>query len=469
MERARRGPTPTSRTRARLHRSSKEPGNSRRAGRSELSLLLVLFAFALITRVIYTSFAIDFGSPPIAGDGPDYDNIAYHLTQGEGFVEVWSDETLAPYRGDPELYAILVDRVGQPPLLGFRPPGYPLFIAAIYSVFGRDFAAVRLVQIIVDSASVVLLALLGFRWHSRRIGWIAGVLAAVNPLLIYYSRMLTAESTSTFMLLVLALLVSSFERSRRLGLVFAAGIALGALLMLKSAFVLCAPALAAILAWRHIKEPRFAAIAVLLLTLGSLVLAGPWIVRNEGIYGRYTISSQGGLAFSQRNNEVIANTPSCYGSWCPESVAEMIPASASENEKDELGWEIGLSFVKDHPASFAKLSAYRVLRAFNPIPLGLLAGDRFSEEYAAKILGYAWIFPFFVVGFLLGWRTMPVARDITIALIGGMVCMLALASSGPRFIVPGIPLLLIWAALSLSKLPGAIQRRSQAARSTSGE
>jgi 4-amino-4-deoxy-L-arabinose transferase-like glycosyltransferase len=418
----------------------------------------VLFIFALITRVIYTSIAIDFGDPPIAGDGPDYDNIAYHLTQGQGFVEIWTEDTLAPYPSDSALYAILVDRIGQPPIFGHRPPGYPLFLAGIYSVFGRDFAAVRLMQIIVDSASVVLLTLLGFRWHSRRIGWIAGVLAAVNPLLIYYARMLTAESASIFMLLVLALLVSSFERSRRPSGILAAGIALGALLMLKSAFVLCAPALAAILAWRHIKEPRYAAVAVSLLTLGALLVAGPWIVRNEAIFGRYTISSQGGLAFSQRNNEVIARTPYCYGSWCPESVSEMIPASASENEKDRLGWEIGLSFVKDHPASFAKLSAYRVVRAFNPIPLGLLSGDRFSEQYAAKIFGYAWICPFFASGFLLGWRRMPLARDVTIALMGGMVCMLALASSGPRFIVPGIPLLLIWTAFSLSLLPGAIRK-----------
>ena len=459
MERAKQEPTPDLPGRSPLHRSSTRPGEKRTAGRSEITLLGALFIFALITRVIYTSFAIDFGDPPVAGDGPDYDNIAYHLTQGRGFVEIWTDDTLAPYTGDSALYAILVDRIGQPPIFGHRPPGYPLFLAGIYSVFGRDFAAVRLVQIIVDSVSVVLLTLLGFRWHSRRIGWIAGVLAAINPLLIYYARMLTAESTSTFMLLVLALLVSSFERSRRPSGILVAGIALGALLMLKSAFVLCAPALAAILAWRHIKEPRYAAVAVSLLTLGALLVAGPWIVRNEAIFGRYTISSQGGLAFSQRNNEVIARTPYCYGSWCPESVAEMIPASASENEKDRLGWEIGLSFVKDHPASFAKLSAYRVARAFNPIPLGLLSGDRFSEQYAAKIFGYAWIFPFFVSGFLLGWRRMPLGRDVTIALMGGMVCMLALASSGPRFIVPGIPLLLIWTAFSLSLLPGAIRRR----------
>ena len=458
MERARQEPTPALRSESSLHRSSTRPGEKRTGGRSEITLLGALFIFALITRVIYTSFAIDLGAPPIAGDNPDYDNIAYHLTQGQGFVEIWSDETLAPYTSDSALYAILADRVGDPPVLGFRPPGYPLFVAGIYSVFGRDFAAVRLVQMTLDSVSVVLLALLGFRWHSRRVGWIAGVLAAINPLLIYYSRMLTAETTSTFMLLVIALLLTSFERSRRTTTIFGAGIALGALLMLKSAFILCAPALAAMLAWRHIREPRHAAIAISLLTLGSLAVAGPWILRNQAVFGRYTISSQGGLAFSHRNNEVLARTPSCYGAWCPETVASMIPASASENEKDALGWEIGLNFVKDHPASFAKLAAYRVVRAFNPIPLGLFSGDRFSEAYAGKIFGYAWISPFFALGLLLGWRRMPLARDVTIALIGGMVCMLALASSGARFIVPGIPLFLIWTAFSLSLLPGAIRK-----------
>jgi hypothetical protein len=131
----------------------------------------------------------------------------------------------------------------------------------------------------------------------------------------------------------------------------------------------------------------------------------------------------------------------------------MIPDSASEEERDRLAWQIGLAFVREHPASFAKLSAYRLLRAFNPIPLGLLRGDPMSEEYAVKILGYAWVFPCFVFGFLLGWRRVPLARDVSLALFGGIVCMLALASSGQRFIVPGLPLLLTWAAFGLALLP----------------
>lgn len=457
MERATRSVAPT--VEGGLRRRHRSAGRSGRriAGYGELTLLAALFLIALLIRVSYTVIAIDLGSSPVTGDGPDYDNIAYHILQGQGFVEKWSDETLEPYRGDPELYATLAGRIDQPPIYSFRPPGYPLFLGATYAVFGRDFAAARILQMVLDSISVALVALLGFRWHSRRVGLLAGLLAAVNPLLIYYSRMLTAESASAFILLVLALLLTSFERSRRLPAVFGAGIAMGMLLMVKSAFLLCAPAVAAMLAWRHRGQPRHAATAVLLLTLGSLLVAGPWFVRNEGIHGRYVISTQGGSAFSQRNNEVLANTPACYGAWCPETIAGMIPDSASEEERDRLAWQIGLAFVREHPASFAKLSAYRLLRAFNPIPLGLLRGDPMSEEYAVKILGYAWVFPCFVFGFLLGWRRVPLARDVSLALFGGIVCMLALASSGQRFIVPGIPLLLTWAAFGLALLPGFVK------------
>lgn len=422
------------------------------AGHALAPLLVVLFGLALFLRIAYTAAVIDFADSPVTGDGPDYDNIATHLIAGDGFVQEWSEQDLLPYEDDPDLHAILAGRLDHAPLYSVRPPGYPLFLAGIYAVSGRDFGAARLVQIIFDSLSVVLVALLGLRWHSRRAGLIAGFMAAFNPLLIYYSRMLTAETISTLLVLVIALLVTSYERTSRPRTIFAGGIALGMLLMLKSAFLLFAPALAAMLAWRHLRTPRRALAAVILLTLGSVAVVGPWILRNETIHGSYLISTQGGSAFAQRNNEVLADTPSCYGSWCPQTIAGAIPDSASEKEKDFLAWQIGFDFVRHHPADFAKLAFYRVLRAFNPVPVGLLRGDSFSEHYAGKVFGYAWVFPCFVLGFLLAWRRAPLARDFSLAFLGGMTCMLILASSGHRFILPGIPLMLIYAGVTVSAL-----------------
>jgi hypothetical protein len=84
-----------------------------------------------------------------------------------------------------------------------RVPGYPLFLAGIFRVFGRDNqTAVRIVQAIVDTITCWVVALLAFAWtpleweleKRRRALLIALALAAACPFTAVYTSTILTES-----------------------------------------------------------------------------------------------------------------------------------------------------------------------------------------------------------------------------------------------------------------------------------
>jgi 4-amino-4-deoxy-L-arabinose transferase-like glycosyltransferase len=130
----------------------------------------------------------------LPNDGPDdgrtYAQIARNLLE----QHVYSHETEAPY--DPSL---------------IRLPGYPLFLASIYSVFGHTSnGAVRIVQALIDAATCGLVALLAFFWQPdetrKRTAAIAALaLAAVCPFTTIYAATILTEVPTTFLVLAMSL------------------------------------------------------------------------------------------------------------------------------------------------------------------------------------------------------------------------------------------------------------------------
>jgi len=111
----------------------------------------LLVALCVLLPLQWLSIASNpwFTRPPKPiGDGPDYENIAFHLWQGKGFV---IDSTNAHWRQayvpDAESYAVHLHSTPRALPTTARPPLFPLVIAAIYQCVGRNefgFAAVRL-------------------------------------------------------------------------------------------------------------------------------------------------------------------------------------------------------------------------------------------------------------------------------------------------------------------------------------
>jgi predicted acyltransferase len=152
------------------------------------SLLCVpaLILLALLLRICVAYFL----ATDEPGDGRIYTQLAINLLEHG----VFSIETQPPY--DPTL---------------IRLPGYPLFIATIYSIFGHgNDLAVRIAQALFDTATCVLCA--GIAWQftgdekrrNRTAIW-AFVLAALCPFTVIYVATLLTETLTMFLLAAMTL------------------------------------------------------------------------------------------------------------------------------------------------------------------------------------------------------------------------------------------------------------------------
>jgi 4-amino-4-deoxy-L-arabinose transferase-like glycosyltransferase len=126
-------------------------------------------------------------------DGRTYAQIARNVLE----QHVYSHATEAPY--DPSL---------------IRLPGYPLFLAAIYSVSGHmNNGAVRIVQALIDTGTCALVALLAFYWQpdekrKRATAIAALVLAAICPFTTIYAATILTEVPTTFLVMAMFLAVT---------------------------------------------------------------------------------------------------------------------------------------------------------------------------------------------------------------------------------------------------------------------
>ena len=95
-----------------------------------------------------------------------------------------------------------------------RLPGYPGFLAAIYSVFGHtNNGAVRIVQALIDTGTCALIGLLAFYWQpdetKKRTTAIAALaLAAVCPFTTIYTATILTEVLTNFLMIAMFVAVT---------------------------------------------------------------------------------------------------------------------------------------------------------------------------------------------------------------------------------------------------------------------
>jgi hypothetical protein len=222
-------------------------------------------------------------------DGKVYAQIATNVLERH----VYSHATEPPY---------------EPSLI--RLPGYPLFIAGIYSIFGHgDNTAVRIVQAIIDTASCVLIALVAFFWEpeerrKRRSAIAALALAALCPFTTIYVTTILAETPTVFcavaMCLTATLALRSTTQRSALWLWVTTGVIAGVAVLFRPDSGLFALAIGITLVVSTLGRPggaelntkrngllyRFARASCLgaVLSLAFCLVLVPWTVRNYRVF-----------------------------------------------------------------------------------------------------------------------------------------------------------------------------------------
>lgn len=221
-----------------------------------------LFVLALVVRI---AFVLLFAAPP-KNDMLWNDAVGWNLAQGHGFTAS---------QHEPRVPGV------------YRTPGYPFFLAGVYSLFGHSHLAAYLAQALLDSISAVLIGLIGLALASAPLAVVTSVLYAVYPYAAIHCGVLHQDILLTFAtLLVLFLLTRALQAPCSLVAWASIGVASGALALVKANFLVFAVVpVVTMWSWRPRLPHRLAATVV--VALGIATVISPWVVRNYLAFGAF--------------------------------------------------------------------------------------------------------------------------------------------------------------------------------------
>lgn len=172
-----------------------------------------------------------------------------------------------------------------------RPPVYPLFLRAVFDVFGQHYAAVVAVQLVLSVATVGLVYWLAQLMLPRRLALLAAFLLAIDPASIVFANQMMTETLFAFLLtLVVGLIVVALRRGSAI-VAASAGVLLGLDVLTRPVALylplVVVPAMLLVARARWRMSPILAAA----LVVGFAIPVGGWLVRNVHTTGVATIST----------------------------------------------------------------------------------------------------------------------------------------------------------------------------------
>jgi len=250
-----------------------------------IAALAAVAALAFLVRSLY---AVDQApvmySPEQTGTrmAQRYDDTAAAILAGEGIL--W------PRVRDKQRTGLLA-----------RPPGYALYLVAVYQTLGRSFLAAQLVQNVLTSIGCVLLVLAASQLASWPIGLVAGFVAALSPQLGYVSALVLPDALSALPLLLALLLLARAhpDGSASWGTSAIAGALVGIGVWFRPNVVLLPPFLSLVILLVS-RDRKRGLVHALSLSLAAVLVVIPITIRNYVVFGEFVpVSLNGGLTLWQ--------------------------------------------------------------------------------------------------------------------------------------------------------------------------
>ena len=244
-----------------------------------------------------------------------------------------------------------------------HPPGYPVFIACIYRLFGKSDNSVVLAKTICDSFAAVMVLLIVAQLFPFAASVIAGLLVAFSPQLAHHSIMLLPESLTALPILIAIWLILRAIRKPRLISIISAGSLIGVSCWLRSNGLLLVIFIAAVILLLF--EPGRRLRYTTLFIVATIFVISPITIRNWITFGHFIpISLGAGLnlveGIGDYDNEKRFGMPAtdnettqkdaewhnrpdyAMGLWRPDGIA-----------RDRYRFSRGLDVVRKNPLWFA--------------------------------------------------------------------------------------------------------------------
>jgi pentatricopeptide repeat protein len=422
--------------------------------------LLVLFILALGVRLIYLDHLQE--SPMF--DAPIMD-AKYHHEWAQLVRSNWSQ-------------ALFQGVSLHPDSAYFRAPLYAYFLALIYTVFDHSYLAVRIIQFLIGSLSVLLIYFLGKRVFGSLVGKIAGVMAALYGIFIYFEGELLIPTVILFLNLLLVLAVLATVRRPRWWRWLGCGALLGLSAMARPNVLIF---LAAVIPWMIVRLRRQdmawnrVIIHGLSLLLGTALLMLPIHVHNYRMDKDFlpTMVSQGGVNFFIGNNRdsdgVTAIVPGTRATWwggyydAVQLAQEAEGCELKASEISDYWFHRGLEFLRDEPGAALKLFIRKLALFWCGAEMANNKDIYFFSAQSPLLRWLIWkgplFFPFGVMaplalaGMVLAWRRKQgrgaglLAAFVFLYMVGVVAFFI-----NARFRLPIVPFMLPFAAYGLTTL-----------------
>ncbi len=385
------------------------------ASRHHLALATLLLV-ALALRLGWASFqSNDPHSLSALPDQLEYFEIGQNLLHGQGLQFT-----------DPRFHQ---------QVWAFRTPGYPAFIA----ICGANLAVIRIVQCLLDASVVWAVYLLARNWLSPNLSLAAALLAAINPLLIYFSSLILSETLFTTMLVWSVLLLT-----RKTSAAFA-GLAIVALAILVRPSAIALPVLFGL------AMNRERAIQLAIAGAGLTVVAlFPWALRNHLRLSTWiwTSTNSGITRYDGFNPNASGGSDQSFLPDMPELLG------MGEVERSDYLSQLADEYIRAHPGESVLLGFEKIARLWSPYPLSA----QFSRPiYIAILMIYS--LPVMILAVIcLVRRSLP-GRAVLLLVVPAVYLTIihAASVSSLRYRLPVEPLL---AVLAIGSFQCRTQRNS---------
>lgn len=296
----------------------------------------------------------------------------------------------------------------------FRPPLYPVLLAAVRASGLSWTWGAGILHLALGLATVSLAMALARRWGFGAWAWIAGILTACDPLLLFHSRLLMTETLSAALSAIAVWLATVAARKDAATAWFFAGILLGWNALTRPTFLAWIP-LAVILVLlcgnrakrcptptegptslerRSVKSllTGLAWRPAVFTALGSAAAILPWGVRNYVVFGSPVFgTTHGGYTFYLANNPdyyAYLNNPARRGVWDAAAFNRRweqqlyVHGVRDEPAADRLAYDLARRTIASQPGTFL-WACWERLSAF----WGLLPNAAEGEESLPRRLG----------------------------------------------------------------------------------
>jgi hypothetical protein len=408
----------------------------------DLSAALPLFLIAVIVRLAY-AWLRDVGTPvPPGTDAVSYDAFARAILAGTGWI-------LNP---GPEL---------------FRPPVFPMILAAQYALFAGNMTLVQLSQALVGAASVVLVYEFGRRHVGRAPALWAAAWLLLNPLHLDFTGKLLRENW--LVLLQVGFVASLLARDGvRPGGLARSALLLTLLIHMDSRYLFHLPFVPAFLLLalddgsdrpitgrRIVRTLRPAA-----LLLGFVLLfSAPWALRNALAYDHPVLVDPRVLdRWGGRARTAVAGEAQTAETMMAEFEAKKSARFDSLKAEERAAFAAGVRprYGQPHKALFNFTEFWRVAhfgREYRPFPDTRFAGPWSLEHNLSSLVFMGLLVP----AFLLGMGRGLLAGGRAVLVMGAVIVVHTLlhvvVHSVTRYRLPVEPLVALIAFGELARWP----------------